>query len=172
MNLHADSEQQAISIFGEVAWYSAAIARGFVSFAFSVYCLAGNDLLNISLLKGTNSPNFPLVKAMTFYDDKVLWFQIDWLTSMTAMWLVTHETWGLVFLSKQLFILCNWVKLFGGGQLPWEQLRSVLLTTWVCPSARALTPCWRFVSVQYAGGGVIVEHLQQLSPTWMCNNLS
>ena len=24
----------------------------------------------------------------------------------------------------------------------------------------------------YAGGGVIVEHLQQLSPTWMCNNLS
>ena len=39
---------------------------------FRLECLAGNDLLNISLLKGTNSPNFPLVKVMTFYDDKVL----------------------------------------------------------------------------------------------------
>ena len=36
INLHADSEQQAISIFGEVAWYSAAIARGFVSFELNV----------------------------------------------------------------------------------------------------------------------------------------
>ena len=135
---------------GEVSWVSTWVSSRQRSSRYYY-----SDLLTVHFFHLSRLWHFMIIK---YYDFKLTdwpqWRQCD----------LSHKRLEVFFCQSKLFILCNWVKLFGGGQLPWGQLRSVWLTTGVCPSARALTPCWRFVSVQYASGGVLVEHLQQLSP--------